>query len=98
VRTTSGHYAHYHNGEPLFPSDWVVYNSASQNSRLGRVIAVGLDFQDSTSLSQRGKLMIKLQHAYRYSEIPLCFHSHHYSERNEVILLSEFSFVEETAI
>ena len=101
VRTTSGKYAHYRNGDALFPSDWIFYQCAAsecQREHLGRVIAVGLDYQDSTPAEHRGRLTIKVQHSLVFNEIPDSFHRLHYFRQNEVLLLPQFSFILEQAV
>ena len=101
VRTSSGLYAHYRNSDTLFPSDWVLYRCAESDcdiKHLGCVVVVGSDYRDSTPPSETGELRIKVQHAYWNHEIPMALHSISYFQRNEVLLQSTYSFLEESAI
>lgn len=63
VRTTSGHYAHYHDGSPLFPSDFVVWNHPDTgNTHYGRVCAVGKNFRSDAEIP--GQVILMIQDCY----------------------------------
>ena len=100
VRTTSGHFARYRNGSPVFPSDWVVYECASTTchvQHLGRVVEVGLDQRDDILGTERGKVKLKIQHAFWNHEIPVSFAAQQFGQ-HEVMLEAKYSFIDERAV
>ena len=64
----------------------------------GRVVTGGLNYRDSTPSSEKEGLRIKVQHAHWNHEIPMALHGISYFQRNEVLLQSIYSFLEESAI
>ena len=100
VRTTSGRFARYRNGDPIFPSDWVSYHSSPscQVYRLGRVIEVGLEYRDGVSEVEKGTIKIKVQHAlWNHEILASSFASQQFSE-HDIMLLSEHSIIGEQMI
>lgn len=73
IRSTSGDFAHFHTGQPIFPSDIVTFRcldlqcGACSNtgtrlsafSHLGRVLGVGRDFRSDAVY--RGHIVVKVQ-------------------------------------
>ena len=101
VRTTSGAFARYRNGEPIFPSDWIVYSCTSatcDTQHLGRVVEVGRDQRDGIPVEERGRLKVKTQHAYWSHEIPKASFPFQVFSENDVMLRAEYSFLEEHSI
>ena len=101
VRSTSGQFARYRNGEPIFPSDWIVYrclSTACHTQHLGRVIKVGLDQRDGISEAERGSLKLKIQHAFWNYEIPMSSFTAQRFGDHEIMLRAEYSFLDEHAI
>ena len=101
VRTTSGHFARYRNGEPIFPSDWIVYkctSSTCHTQHLGRIVEVGLDQRDDIPNAERGTLKLKTQHAFWNHEIPKSSFTAQRFGEHEVMLRSEYSFLDEHSI
>jgi hypothetical protein len=60
-RSTSGQYAHYPNGKPIFPSDFITYRDSEDNESvsLGRVCAVGLNFRSDAPVEGQLTLMVQ---------------------------------------
>ena len=70
VRTTSGQYAHYPNGKPLFPSDFLWYrclDTACTEIHLGRALAVGVERRSRSLLN--GQVVIKVQQARQSKDL-----------------------------
>ncbi|KAL9036395.1 MAG: hypothetical protein Q9180_004325 [Flavoplaca navasiana] len=101
VRCTSGVYAHYRNGNTIFPSDWIVYDCPSSQCtfrHLGRVVEVGLDFRDEVPEDERGDLKLRVQHAFWSHEIPSAIRAGQQFAKEDVLLRTEFSFLRESAV
>lgn len=98
VQTTSGYFAHYFNDKAIFSFDWVLYRSSSMLKILDHVVAVEHDFQDDIASEHIDRLKIKVQHALHYSEISLNFYALRFFQRDEIILLTDFSFVDQASI
>ena len=105
VRTTSGQFARYHNSNrPIFPSDWVLYESKPSASgvphppRLGRVVALGYAYRDNVPEAERGSLKVKVKHSCSLHDIPIELHRMQYFARNELLLLHEFSYISAATI
>ncbi|KAL9035756.1 MAG: hypothetical protein Q9180_004684 [Flavoplaca navasiana] len=96
VRTTSGQFARYRNGSPIFPSDWVIFKiPASDIEHLGRVVEVGLDFRDDAQ--EPGKVKLKIQRALWQTEMSSTFPFQQFGV-NEVMLRADFIFLNEDAV
>lgn len=69
IRTTSGEFAHYTNGQPIFPSDFVYYRCGQvdcecifiQKTHLGRILCVGKNYTSRASTDERGKILLQVQ-------------------------------------
>lgn len=77
VRSTSGRFAHYSNGQPIFPSDFVLHRCLDpichcQNGslpHLGRVLAIGKDYRSTRNHSGAlGSIAIEVQKTARLTE------------------------------
>lgn len=79
IRSCSGDFAHYSNGEVIFPSDFMYYRcthsdctcQSEQCVHLGRVLAVGRD-KSSTAIVPNA-LTLKVQHTLIPAHIPVSF-------------------------
>ena len=73
IRTTSGEYAHYPSGQPVFPSDFASFrcsqrppfctacpSSTTGYFHLGRVLGVGRDYR-AVAMEPKGQVVIQLQ-------------------------------------
>jgi hypothetical protein len=67
VRSTSGHYTYYPDGNPIFPSDFIMYNSSEDPDEfsLGRVCTVGHYFMSDAPVS--GQLTLMVQQCYTWA-------------------------------
>ena len=78
VRTTSGEYAHYPDGEPIFPSDFITFHCMDTNCRcsqpdnpvlhFGRVFGVGRYFLTDSELLQ-GSVALEIQEIFRFRDL-----------------------------
>ena len=79
IRTTSGQFAHYRSGKPIFPSDFVSfqcydanchYGCANSNQRqhFGRVHSVGKEFR--SRIKEQGAIVIEIQEVLNAADLP----------------------------
>lgn len=79
IRTTSGEFAHYQQGPPILPSDFVSFTCArrcrkgctpSSFAHIGRVIGVGRDFRSIAPTHTRGQVVVQVQELFYPWELP----------------------------
>lgn len=79
IRSTSGQFAHYSDGQPIFPSDFVQYQCVDLSCRcqdkssthLGRILAVGKDYRSTRKHpGAYGDVAIEVQKTMRLFEWP----------------------------
>jgi hypothetical protein len=97
IRSTSGQFAHYRNGEAIFPSDFINFEF-QQRQAIGRVVAVGIDYRNEAPNAEKGKLRIKVQRALRWEEIADVYHAQSFFRPNELLLTAEYYFRAESDI
>lgn len=102
VRTISGQYARYRNGSPCLPSDFVEYEYSRTDGisqvALGRVLAVGLDYRSCTPLHVQGGILLQIQRALVYDNIPIAYHQQRHFAEDEILLTAHEDFVSESAL
>jgi hypothetical protein len=75
IRTTSGCFAHYPNGSPIFPSDFVQYKClthgclvcSGSERHLGRVYSVGRDFCENAL--ERGGVVVEVREVFNVANL-----------------------------
>jgi len=108
LRTTSGRYPHYPDGQPLFVSDFVTFScpydicdcKIGGNLHLGRVFSVGVNLRsDAAEFRQHNEVVLEVQEAHRFSDIPQHLLLAPSIEENEIILSRErFYYVIESSV
>ena len=103
VRTTSGMYARYSDGEPIFPSDTVSYrpsDTSCQHTQIhvGRVVAVGLDFRKTATALDCGALRVLVQNILFREEIDPLTILNEKIEEHEILLTSSYEYLPESSI
>ena len=78
IRITSGEFAHYPDGEPIFPSDFVRFQcyktlcmcniGSCHNLHIGRVTSVGRDFRSAAV--KTGAISLEIQYTIQASGTP----------------------------
>ena len=79
IRTTSGEFAHYPSGQPVFPSDFTTFrcsqrppycNKCSTNDfgHRGRVLGVGRDYR-AAAIEPKGQVIIQMQEVLHPDEV-----------------------------
>lgn len=95
LRTTSGKFPHYRNGDPLFVSDFVEFTCNEDGCtctsdfgpvHVGRVFSCGEDHRLDATDDEYGKVFLEIQEAHRSTELPQHMFLDPKPEDNELIL------------